>query len=43
MMKMVGHVTLYKLQITYYKPGWKPMTDVLPPTKSQRRKDGGGM
>lgn len=40
MMKMVGHVTFYKLHITYYMPGWEPMTD--PPT-SQMRKDGDGM
>lgn len=44
-MKMVGHVTHYKLQITYYKPGWEPMTDPFPRPrpKSQRRKDGDGM
>lgn len=30
-MKMVGLETLYKLQITYYKPGWEPMTDHHPP------------
>lgn len=41
-MKMVGLETLYKLQITYYKPGWEPMTDHPPPPKSQRRKDGDG-
>ena len=45
LMKMVGHVTHYKLQITYYKPGWEPMTDPFPRPrpKSQRRKDGDGM
>ena len=30
-MKMVGLETLYKLQITYYKPGWEPMTAHPPP------------
>lgn len=32
-MKMVGLETLYKLQITYYKPGWEPVTDTHPPSK----------
>lgn len=26
-MKMVRHVTFYKLHITYCIPGWEPMTD----------------